>query len=168
MQAISVLRKTVRAGETWDVSVRGAVWGLDDLEELYCTVNVGELVLEPGARVAVRGNVCSLVCQRLVGPDEGEAQIAVLPTPFSVDPRHGPFDAAAGAEGDGGWRGHDGAPGGRGEQRARLLPPPRPARRGARRHRRGGRRPPGSTAGTRATAAWPRSPRSPCAPWRAG
>src|SRR5205807_7591504 len=63
VKAISLLQKTIAAGETWDVSVRGEAWGLDDMEELYVTLNVGTLVIEPGGSLVVRGNVFSLLCQ---------------------------------------------------------------------------------------------------------
>ena len=65
-KATSVLSRTVAAGECWDVSVRGAEFGLDDLDDLLVLVNVGELVLEPGAQLAVQGNLLVLVVQRLV------------------------------------------------------------------------------------------------------
>jgi len=113
IKAVSVRKKIVRAGEIWDTSVRGEIWGLGYMEELYNTVNVGELVLEPGAKVIVRGNVFSLVCQRLVHVGGGRGsvsdyQIGILPTPFSVDLRKGPFD---GNNGSNGARGEDGSDG---------------------------------------------------------
>ena len=114
--AISVAHKTLAAGEVWDVSVRGEDWGVDDVEELYVIVNVGVLVMEPGASLIVRGNVFSLVCQRLVrngpapenvvpGPDNFD--IGILPTPFSVDTGSGPLDGADGADGSDGRDGLD-------------------------------------------------------------
>ena len=48
-KAISFVEKVIPAGQTWDVSVRGEHWGLDDMEELYVFLNVGTLVIEPGA-----------------------------------------------------------------------------------------------------------------------
>lgn len=66
VKAISVVEKTIAAGEVWDVSVRGSVWGLDDMEELYVTVNVCRLIIEPGASLIVRGNVFSLLCQEIM------------------------------------------------------------------------------------------------------
>src|SRR4051812_12770961 len=33
VKAISIREKIVRAGETWDVSVNGSIWGLGDMEE---------------------------------------------------------------------------------------------------------------------------------------
>jgi hypothetical protein len=110
LKAISVLKKTIHAGEVWDVSVRGEQWGIDDLEELYVTVNVGELVLEPGAKIIVRGNVFSLLCQRLVCNNvlENDYHIGILPTPFSVDLKNGPHNGVHGAYGLHGRRGRDG------------------------------------------------------------
>jgi hypothetical protein len=111
LKAISVLKKTVARGETWDVSVRGKQWGIDELEELYVTVNVGELVLEPGASIVIRGNVFSLLCQRLVckgeGP-EGDYHIGILPTPFSIDNKTGPLEGRHGSNGLNGQHGRDG------------------------------------------------------------
>jgi hypothetical protein len=65
VKAISAATKIVPANTAWDVTTRGADWGIDELEELYVIVNIGTLVLEPGASVIVRGNVFTLVCQRL-------------------------------------------------------------------------------------------------------
>jgi hypothetical protein len=106
VKSVSVLSKTVGAGEMWDVSVRGEVWGLDHMEELYSTLNVGRLILEPGASVVVQGNVFTLLCQELIA-GEG-SQIRILPTPFSVDFRHGPHH---GVDGEGGRDGMHGAHG---------------------------------------------------------
>lgn len=99
VKAISVAEKTIAA---WDVSVRGSVWGLDDMEELYVTVNVGRLILEPGAALIVRGNVFSLLCQEIVAcenTEDGAFHIGILPTPFSVDFGHGPFHGTPGTNG---------------------------------------------------------------------
>jgi hypothetical protein len=111
MKAVSVLKKTLRAGEVWDVSVRGEHWGIDDLEELYVTVNVGELIIEPGASIIIRGNVFSLCCERLTCKAEapfGAYHIGILPTPFSVDAREGDLDGGNGTDG---WDGHNGRDG---------------------------------------------------------
>src|ERR1700761_1962728 len=51
VRATAVFEKRVPSGAVWDVSVRGAEWGIDDLEELYVALNVGRLILEPGAAV---------------------------------------------------------------------------------------------------------------------
>jgi hypothetical protein len=95
--------------------VRGDVWGLDDKEELYVTLNVGLLVMEPGASLVIRGNVFSLLCQTIV--NEGDPatvaagyQIGILPTPFSVDSGHGPMDGPSGADGSAGRDGACGNP----------------------------------------------------------
>ena len=117
VKAVSIKEKTIPAGTTWDISVRGAEWGIDDLEELYTTINIGRLVLEPGARVTVQGNVCSMLIQELIvqpGQVPAAAQdfhIGILPTPFSVDLKHGPMDGAHGAHGRNGTNGADGAAG---------------------------------------------------------
>lgn len=106
MKTISVVRKTICAGEMWDVSVRGDVWNLDEMEELYLAVNVGTLVLEPGASLVVRGNVFSLLCQEVVA--QGDARICIFPTPFSVDYGCGPIngdDGVSGVPGRIGWDG---------------------------------------------------------------
>lgn len=111
VKAISVLEKTIAAGETWDVSVRGEAWGLDDMEELYVTVNVGRLVIEPGGSLVVRGNVFSLLCQEVIHRGNAPTsafQIGILPTPFSADFGHGPLDGAHGVDGAVGRDGLDG------------------------------------------------------------
>lgn len=105
-KTISVVRKTIRTGEMWDVSVRGDVWGLDEMEELYVAVNIGVLVLEPGASLVVRGNVFSLLCQEVVA--RGDARVCIFPTPFSVDYGHGPMNGADGVCGSAGRSGSDG------------------------------------------------------------
>ena len=117
-KVVSVLHKTVRAGEVWDISVRGEVWGLDDREELYVGLNIGTLVLEPGACVAVQGNVLSLLCQKVVAIAPAntahsyweQPHIAILPTPFSVDFSEGPLNGEPGQAGENGENGLDGKP----------------------------------------------------------
>ncbi len=117
-KVVSVLHKTVRAGEIWDVSVRGEVWDLDDREELYVGLNIGTLVLEPGASVAVQGNVLSFLCQKIIAiapanPAQNyqeQSRIAILPTPFSVDFSEGPLHGVPGKAGENGENGSDGKP----------------------------------------------------------
>lgn len=102
VKAISVAEKTIAANDVWDVSVRGSVWGIDDLEELYVTVNVGRLIIEPGAALIVRGNVFSLLCQEIIAHENAQEDafhIGILPTPFSVDFGHGPLHGTPGANG---------------------------------------------------------------------
>lgn len=109
VKAVSVLSKRVAAGEEWDLSVRGETWGLDDSHDLYVIVNAGTVILERDASVAVRGNVLSLLCQRLIVEDEGSTpHIRILPTPFSVDLRGGPLHGPPGARG---VNGHEGSSG---------------------------------------------------------
>ena len=78
VKAISVAHCVVSAGSTWDVSVRGAAWGLDDMEELYVVLNLGTLVLERGARLVVRGNVFVCLCQRLIVPNKSVAAMSIV------------------------------------------------------------------------------------------
>lgn len=111
VKAISVLHRTIKAGDVWEVSVRGEAWGLDDMEELYVTVNVGTLVIEDGASLIVRGNVFSLLCQEIIHPGSIRAdafQIGILPTPFSVDFGYGPLQGTHGVDGAAGRDGTDG------------------------------------------------------------
>ncbi|HUB77127.1 MAG TPA: hypothetical protein VL977_08715 [Solirubrobacteraceae bacterium] len=118
VKALSALELVVPAGETFDVSVRGERWGLDHLEELYVVANLGQLVLEDRASLVMRGNVFSLVCQRFARRGQPPGfDIGILPTPFPVDGRLGPFDGRSGA------RGHRGRPGrdGTAPARATLL-----------------------------------------------
>jgi hypothetical protein len=101
---LSVRHRNVRSGESWDLSVRGDHWGLDDRDDIMNVVNVGSLRLEPGAIVLARGNLLILIIQRLIcEPGEpGQYQLAILPTPFPVDndtgPLHGPGGLRLGAE----------------------------------------------------------------------
>jgi hypothetical protein len=105
---LSVRQRAVPAGECWDLSVRGERWGLDDRDDIINVVNIGTLRLAAGAIVAVRGNLLILIMQRLIC--EGSCQLAILPTPFPVDPRTGPLHGPAGRPGRDGADGACGAP----------------------------------------------------------
>jgi len=107
-QSIAVAEKVVSPGEVWDVSVRGDRWNCDDRDELYTAVNIGRLVLHPGAAVVVHGNILSLLCQEYVclGGAE-EFQILILPTPHSVDAGHGPHHGVLGVHGENGGDGEN-------------------------------------------------------------
>jgi hypothetical protein len=108
---LSVRDKTVRAGERWDLSVRGEHWNLDDRDDIMNVVNVGGLRIEPGAAVVVRGNLLILIVARLTcEPGESAApyQLAILPTPFPVDSDTGPADGVSGPAGLAGTSGGDG------------------------------------------------------------
>ena len=124
---LSVRYRDVRSGESWDLSVRGERWGLDDRDDIMNVVNVGSLRLEPGATVLARGNLLILIIQRLLcePAEPGGYQLAILPTPFSVDngtgPLHGP-GGPAGRDGAGGAAGA-GAPTAQTWLGARLLRP---------------------------------------------
>ena len=115
VKGISVLHKVVRENETWDVSVQREIWGVDEMEELYVMVNAGILVLEPGAKILIRGNVFSLLCQQLISEDVSDSsksyQIGILPTPYSVDFGRGPHNGTHGRDGNPGRDGVNGQPG---------------------------------------------------------
>ena len=104
---LSVRHRDVGSGESWDLSVRGDHWGLDDRDDIMNVVNVGRLRLEPGATVLVRGNLLILIIQQLIcepadpaEPGEpGEHQLAILPTPFPVDNGTGPLHGPGGPAG---------------------------------------------------------------------
>lgn len=101
VKTVSVKEKEIAAYTCWDVSTRGSDWNVDDAEELYCIVNVGRLILHPGASLIVRGNVFILVCQELVKRENPKSRhtkrkeeqlgrgdiplfdIGIFPTPFS-------------------------------------------------------------------------------------
>lgn len=106
---LSVLCRHVAAGEVWDLTVEGRVLGVDERDDVLNVVNVGELVIEPGGRVIVQGNLLILGCQLLRHPaparEAGDYQLGVLATPHSVDRRTGPLHGRAGAAGG------DGVPG---------------------------------------------------------
>ncbi|MCB0628194.1 MAG: hypothetical protein R2824_02005 [Saprospiraceae bacterium] len=113
VKAWSILYKRVPAGEVWDVSARAEEWGLSKMEELYTAVNIGTLVLEPGASMVIRGNVFSLLCQELIVlPDQPKDayQIGILPTPFPVDIDKGTHHGSDGIDGLDGTPGQDGLP----------------------------------------------------------
>ncbi|NKD55754.1 MULTISPECIES: hypothetical protein [unclassified Haematospirillum] len=118
VKVIRLSYKRLAQGEIWDVSVRHGQWpGLDYMEELYVFVHVDHLVLEEGARITVSGNVLFLVCGTLERVDpvsswqdvaEDRYDIAVLPTPFSVDRQLSPNTGCPGVDG---LPGDDGVPG---------------------------------------------------------
>ena len=114
---LSVLCRTVAAGEVWDLTVAPRELGVDERDDLLNVVNVGELAIEPGGQVIVQGNLLVLGCQHLrhpaPGQGSGDYQLGVLPTPYPVDPRTGPMSGMAGAPGRGGAPGRAGTrPGG--------------------------------------------------------
>jgi len=120
VKVISVLDKTLECDEEWDVSVRGDIWDLDYMEELYVLVNVGHLRMAPGSSLVVRGNVFSLICQ-CITPTQNNMdhrkvpameipRISILPTPFAVDFRgpdlpHNGLPGKAGTHGEAGRHG---------------------------------------------------------------
>jgi hypothetical protein len=109
---LSVRHRQVHSGESWDLSIRGEHWGRDDRDDILNVVNVGSLCLEPGASVVVRGNMLILVIQQLIcqgGESDVRCQLAILPTPFSVDSSTGPFDGTSGPAGRSGTDGAGGA-----------------------------------------------------------
>ena len=93
VRLLSVLCRTVAAGEVWDLTVAPGMLGVDERDDLLNVVNVGELAIEPGGRVVVQGNLLMLGCQHLWRPAPGQGgedyQLAVLPTPYPVDPGPG-------------------------------------------------------------------------------
>lgn len=110
---LSIYRKKVEAGQTWDLTVSAEQWGIDPSEELYTAVNIGELILEPGAKVIIQGNVFSLVCQKLLSfnlhsSNPKHYQIGILPTPFSLDTRRGFENGRSGTSGKHGKHGKSG------------------------------------------------------------
>ena len=112
-KATSVLYKTVKKGETWDITIDPRFWGLNEMEEVYTILNVGTLILEKGARIVVRGNVFTMLCQQLICEDINDANdfhIGIWPTPFAVDFGHGPHDGGHGENGFSGIAGVDGQP----------------------------------------------------------
>jgi hypothetical protein len=128
---LSIRNKSLGDGESWDVSVRGEHWELDDRDDVISVVNIGELRIGPGANVLVRGNLLILAIQRLICEPRdlvSPYHLAILPTPFSVDPRIGPLHGPPGGPGRSGSDGADGVPA---ETRQTLLgpqlaAPPRP------------------------------------------
>jgi hypothetical protein len=109
---LSVLYRRVAAGEVWDLTVEGRVLGVDERDDMLNVVNVGELVIEPGGRVIVQGNLLILGCQFLRHPaparEAGDYQLGVLATPHSVDRRTSPLHGQAGAPGGDGGPGRAG------------------------------------------------------------
>ena len=112
LKSISVKEKIIKAGEEWDVSVRREQWGLDPVVELYTVVNIGRLVIEPEAKVVVKGNVFALLCQELVvqSGENTDFHIGILPTPFSIDFKRAPLNGRRGVDGESGVPGRPGYP----------------------------------------------------------
>ena len=107
---LSVKEKTVKANQIWDLSVHHEQWGLDYKDDLYTVINIDTLILEPGAKVVIQGNVLTLSCQNVIrlGQASSDYDIAILPTPFSVDRRKGEFHGLSGKAGQLGRNGHHG------------------------------------------------------------
>ncbi|MFI0849619.1 hypothetical protein, partial [Mesorhizobium sp. IMUNJ 23232] len=111
VRASSELTRRIPAGTEWNVSARPGDWGREYRDDVVRVVNLGTLIVEPGARLVVQGNLFFLLCQRLIhlGEDDSDGwQIGVLATPFSVDPGTGPDDGARGRDGEPGRAGADG------------------------------------------------------------
>jgi len=110
-KSVSLLHKTVRSGEVWDLSARAGYWGVSDTQDVSCIVNIGTLVLEKNASVVIQGNILSLLCGQIIcdEPDDpGLYHIGILPTPFSADHGDGPLDGIQGKNGKAGFNGIDG------------------------------------------------------------
>ena len=107
VKTLSQRHRMVAARTNMGTSVFAAIaGGLDPMEDLFVLINLDTLVLEEDAQVIVRGNVLSLLCQRVISAPG--ARIAILPTPFSIDYGSGPDDGFDGAHGIDGAAGEPG------------------------------------------------------------
>lgn len=114
-RSMSIPERVIRRGEIWDVTATGERWGIKREREVYNILNIGRLKIEVGGKLQVRGNVFSLLCQELIVESDGsqsneDYHIGILPTPFPVDLRNGPFHGEDGENGQDGMNGRDGAP----------------------------------------------------------
>ena len=109
---LSVLYRRVAAAEVWDLTMEHQVLGIDERDDLFNVVNVGELVIEPGGRVIVQGDLLVLGCLHLRHPaparEAGDYQLGILPTPRPVDRRVGPLHGLPGGPGAHGGPGRAG------------------------------------------------------------
>jgi len=107
---VSILSHRVAAGEVWDLTVAPGELGVDERDDVLNVVNLGELLIEPGGRVIVQGNLLIFGCQHLRHQDGDAAgyQLGVLPTPYPVDRRSGPRHGLAGSPGAAGAPGRPG------------------------------------------------------------
>jgi hypothetical protein len=107
---VSILSHRVAAGEAWDLTVAPAELGVDERDDVLNVVNLGDLLIEPGGRVIVQGNLLIFGCQQLRHQDGDAAgyQLGVLPTPYPVDRRSGPRHGLAGSPGAAGAPGRPG------------------------------------------------------------
>lgn len=111
---ISVKIKRIKANEIWDLTTHPDIWGFGAREELYVAVNVEKLILAPNAKVIIKGNVLSFSCQEIVreqivgGESIIDFDIGILPTPTSVDTKHGQHDGIDGESVKDGINGADG------------------------------------------------------------
>src|ERR1017187_2219293 len=99
---VSILSRRVAAGEVWDLTVAPAELGVDERDDVLNVVNLGELLIEPGGRVIVQGNLLIFGCQHLrhqAPAGDAGYQLGVLPTPYPVDRRSGPRNGRAGPPG---------------------------------------------------------------------
>ncbi|NUB45501.1 hypothetical protein GEU84_013970 [Fertoebacter nigrum] len=109
VKSVSIPLLQLAAGEVFAPATRADDWDTGEREELYLVVNILRAELAPGARIALAGNVASLLIGDLCVTGTGAAHIAVLPTPHPVDTGiQGALDGPAGAAG---WQGSAGRQG---------------------------------------------------------
>lgn len=116
LKIIRLSEVTIGAGETWDVSSSHSVWAnLHFREELYVHVRIDRLIVAPGAKVEVHGNVLVLECGEIhmhgqASGDNRNAidgfEISILPTRH---PAYSQFRSTPGLEGKAGTHGGKGA-----------------------------------------------------------
>ncbi|MFK0278725.1 hypothetical protein ACIQUG_34050 [Ensifer sp. NPDC090286] len=113
LKVVSARSIELSEGAVFDVSATADDWDVGTREELYTVLNVESLTLAASARLVVRGNVFSMVVQRLnvLAGEAGtqEYHIGILPTPHPVDSLlSGPLDGPSGSNGSDGQPGCDG------------------------------------------------------------
>jgi hypothetical protein len=111
VRMLSILSRHVGAAEVWDLTVDRRGMDVDERDDMLNVVNIGELVISPGGRVIVQGDLWVLGCQHLVHRRSTEVdgyQLGVLPTARSLDRRSGPLHGRPGRPGSDGGAGRQG------------------------------------------------------------
>lgn len=114
---VRVLRQheiRIAQGETLDLTASHTWWdGLDSREELYVLLQVDRLIVEPGARLTVRGNVCvGNIGHLIADPPAGPEQAPVPQFEIHVcGTAHAAYSALRDAPSEDGRDGLDGLPG---------------------------------------------------------
>ncbi|WP_420386599.1 hypothetical protein [Roseivirga sp.] len=102
---------SLEAGEVLDVTSSATYWpGLHFREELYVYMNIDRLVVKPGAKIMVRGNVFILDCQKIIfeGHEEQNQESFAIHILGTAHAAYGSIRNSPGEAGQDGLNGQNG------------------------------------------------------------